>query len=84
MDSELGDILERHIKTWKQAVRELRAAKHLYADDFICTGVATDGMLCLHHKSAYDLAWSSQDNAHTLITIYECTGEQSCPLDDCD
>jgi hypothetical protein len=76
MDSEWGDLVERPIKTWGEAVWLLREQSRCYFD-VKRIGKATEGAYFLVEKEysgEYDPSL-----ADVMLSIYTCTGEQPCP-----
>lgn len=67
MDSSYGDVLDRPIKTESEAIRQLRKESRQYFAPR--EGKATEGMYFI-------------DDEEIMLSIYECTGEQPCPLDE--
>ena len=80
MDSGYGDPLDRPIKTWNEAVRQLRKEKNNggYAEGWHVEGSATEGAYyCFREQSGGDSC-----DADVILSIYTCTGEQPCPCEE--
>ena len=67
MDSSYGDVLDRPVKTWQEAVRQLLNESRTYIGKR--EGKATEGMYLI-------------DDEEIMLSIYECTDEQPCPCEE--
>lgn len=89
MESDYGDPLDRSIKTWNEATRQLRKRRHDIIDShWLTEGTATDGAYYFYENRTDSMGDPLpkeviiDGNWDFMLSIYTCCGEQPCPYEE--